>query len=294
VTIPFAESALRALVSNFLAEDMGRGDLTTSAVVPPTARARARVLAKQPLVVAGLDVVRAVFVELDPSAIIQRCSADGEQAPAGETLALINGSARALLSGERVALNLLQRLSGIATLTRRYVDAVKGTNARIVDTRKTTPGLRALEKYAVRVGGGQNHRMGLDDGVLIKDNHIAIAGGLREAVEAARAALPHLHKIQVEVENLDQLREAVKLGAIKRLRRPCGDRVVRGHHAGDRSRLCRSRSGPHLGWSADPLGPGCGHQLGARSMLRYFPLHDAALQDARERGRGAARGPALQ
>ena len=199
-------------MSNFLAEDMGRGDLTTSAVVPPTARARARVLAKQPLVVAGLDVVRAVFVELDPSAIIQRCSADGEQAPAGETLALINGSARALLSGERVALNLLQRLSGIATLTRRYVDAVKGTNARIVDTRKTTPGLRALEKYAVRVGGGQNHRMGLDDGVLIKDNHIAIAGGLREAVEAARAALPHLHKIQVEVENLDQLREAVKLG----------------------------------------------------------------------------------
>lgn len=212
MTIPLTEYALRALVSNFLAEDIGRGDLTTSAVVPLTARARGRFLAKQPLIVAGLDVVRSVFAEIDPSVLIQICSADGEQVPAGETIALINGSARAILSGERVALNLLQRLSGISTLTRRYVDAVKGTSTRIVDTRKTTPGLRVLEKYAVRVGGGQNHRMGLDDGVLIKDNHIAIAGGLREAVQAGRATLPHMHKIQIEVENLDQLREAVKLG----------------------------------------------------------------------------------
>ena len=212
MAVPLTEYALRALASNFLAEDIGRGDLTTSAVVPPTALTSGRFLAKQPLIVAGLDIVRAVFAELDPSVLIQIRSADGEQVSAGETIALVSGSARAILSGERVALNLLQRLSGIATLTRRYVDAVKGTNARIVDTRKTTPGLRILEKYAVRVGGGQNHRMGLDDGVLIKDNHIAIAGGLREAVLAGRGALPHMHKIQIEVENLDQLREALKLG----------------------------------------------------------------------------------
>ena len=200
------------MVAEFLSEDIGRGDVTTLAVVPEAARARGRLLAKQPLVVAGLDVVRAVFAELDSGVVMEARVREGDTVSTGAVLAWLSGPARALLTGERVALNLLQRLSGIATLTRRFVEAVRGTRARIVDTRKTTPGLRLLEKYAVRVGGGCNHRMGLDDGVLIKDNHIALAGGLREAIEAARAAVAHVHKIQVEVESLDQLREALKLG----------------------------------------------------------------------------------
>ena len=200
------------MVTGFLAEDVGRGDITTLATVPADARARGHVIAKQSLVVAGLEVARAVFLELDPDVTVDASAHDGDSAPAGAALAHLSGSARALLTGERVALNLLQRLSGVATLTRQYVEAIRGTQARIIDTRKTTPGLRLLEKYAVTVGGGQNHRMGLDDGVLIKDNHIALAGGLRHAVEAARAAVAHLHKIQVEVESLDQLHEALKLG----------------------------------------------------------------------------------
>jgi nicotinate-nucleotide pyrophosphorylase (carboxylating) len=200
------------MVAGFLAEDIGRGDITTLATVPPGARARGRLVAKQPLVVAGLDVARMVFAELDPDVTVDARAHDGDSAPDDAILADLSGSARSLLTGERVALNLLQRLSGVATLTRRYVEAIQGTQARIIDTRKTMPGLRRLEKYAVTVGGGQNHRMGLDDGVLIKDNHIALAGGLRHAVEAARAAVAHLHKIQVEVEDLDQLHEALKLG----------------------------------------------------------------------------------
>lgn len=204
--------ALQEMVSAFLAEDLGRGDLTTLATVNPEARTRGRFLAKQPCVIAGLDVARAVFAELDPHVAMEARLGDGEAAAAGAIIATLHGRARAVLSGERVALNLLQRLSGVATLTRRYVDLIRGTRARIIDTRKTTPGLRLLEKYAVTVGGGHNHRMGLDDGVLIKDNHIALAGGLREAIHAARSSVAHMHKIQVEVEDVDQLREALKLG----------------------------------------------------------------------------------
>lgn len=210
--ITLTDRALSAMVAEFLSEDIGRGDVTTLAVVPEAARARGRLLAKQPLVVAGLDVVRAVFAELDSGVVMEARVRESDTVSTGAVLAWLSGPARALLTGERVALNLLQRLSGIATLTRRFVEAVRGTRARIVDTRKTTPGLRRLEKYAVTVGGGQNHRMGLDDGVLIKDNHIALAGDLRSAVDAARAAVAHLHKIQVEVEGLDQLHEALKLG----------------------------------------------------------------------------------
>ena len=204
--------ALREMVSAFLAEDLGRGDLTTLATVNPEARTRGRFLAKQPCVIAGLEVARAVFAELDPHVTMEARVTEGEEASAGAIIATLHGRARAMLSGERVALNILQRLSGVATLTRRYVSLVQGTRARIIDTRKTTPGLRLLEKYAVTVGGGHNHRMGLDDGVLIKDNHIALAGGLREAIYAARQSVAHMHKIQVEVEDLDQLREALKLG----------------------------------------------------------------------------------
>ncbi len=192
-----------------LGEDLGRGDITTRAIVRPRATARGSFMAKQDLVLAGLEVADAVFGSFDPYLQIESTVSDGEQVASGRAFARIKGDAQILLTGERVALNFLQHLSGIATMTRKYVDAIAGTNARIVDTRKTTPGLRMLEKYAVRMGGGQNHRLGLDDGVLIKDNHIAMAGGVGEAVRRAREAAGHLHKIEVEVASPAQVREAL-------------------------------------------------------------------------------------
>src|SRR4051794_2551615 len=201
-------------IGEFLAEDIGRGDITTSATVPPDTRGQGRFLAKEYLVLCGLDVAEAVFFHLDPdSAEIESTFADGDEIEEGTAFGTLKGFADVLLIGERLALNLLQRLSGIATLTRAYVKAVEGTGASIVDTRKTTPGLRQLEKYAVTVGGGKNHRMGLDDGVLIKDNHIALAGGIAAAVRAAKAKCGHLHKIEIEVTNWAQLREAIEAGA---------------------------------------------------------------------------------
>src|SRR5947208_2667222 len=203
-----------ASIGEFLAEDIGRGDITTAATVPAETRGVGRFLAKEDLVLCGLDVAEAVFFHLDPDVSeIETTFTDGDEIPADTTFGMVKGYADALLVGERTALNLLQRLSGIATLTRQYVKAVDGTNARIVDTRKTTPGLRMLEKYAVTVGGGKNHRMGLDDGVLIKDNHISLAGGITEAVTAAKRTVGHLHKIEVEITNWAQLREAIEAGA---------------------------------------------------------------------------------
>jgi len=202
-----------SLVSEFLREDLGRGDITTRSVVLPSARGRGHFFAKQQCVIAGLEVAEAVFTLLDSRISIESFVLDGDWVEAGREFARTEGAASALLGGERVALNLLQRLSGIATLTRQYVDAVKGTGAEILDTRKTTPGLRTMEKYAVLVGGGRNHRFGLDDGVLIKDNHIALAGGVEEAVRRARAAASHLMKIEVEVSNLSQVKEALAAGA---------------------------------------------------------------------------------
>jgi nicotinate-nucleotide pyrophosphorylase (carboxylating) len=165
------------------------------------------------LVVAGLEAAEAVFSTLDTQQQLEAFASDGEEVEAGKVIARTSGFADVLLAGERVALNLLQRLSGIATVTRKYVRAIEGTNAQIVDTRKTTPGLRLLEKYAVISGGGRNHRLGLDDGVLIKDNHIALAGGVGAAVERARASVGHLHKIEIEVSSEKDLREAIKGGA---------------------------------------------------------------------------------
>lgn len=170
-------------------------------------------MAKQDLILAGLEVADAVFGSFDPYLQIESTVGDGEEVTNGKIFARIKGDAQILLAGERVALNFLQRLSGIATMTRKYVDAIAGTNARIVDTRKTTPGLRMLEKYAVKTGGGQNHRLGLDDGVLIKDNHLAMAGGVVEAVRRAREVAGHLHKIEVEVATLDQVIQALDAGA---------------------------------------------------------------------------------
>ncbi|MER3430183.1 MAG: nicotinate-nucleotide diphosphorylase (carboxylating) [Blastocatellia bacterium] len=201
-------------VGHFLAEDIGRGDITTSATVPREVRGLGRFIAKEYLVVCGIEVAEAVFVHLDGEiSELETAFNDGDEVEEGTIIGVIKGYADVLLTGERVALNLLQRMSGIATLTRQYVRAVEGTSASIVDTRKTTPGLRLLEKYAVTVGGGKNHRMGLDDGILIKDNHISLAGGVTEAVRAAKTKAGHLHKIEVEVTNWAQLREAIEAGA---------------------------------------------------------------------------------
>jgi nicotinate-nucleotide pyrophosphorylase (carboxylating) len=207
------EGALYSQIGLFLREDLGRGDITTQATVMRNARARGRFMAKEKMVVAGLEAAEEVFNLLDQQQQIEAFVADGEEADAGKVIARTSGFADVLLAGERVALNLLQRLSGIATLTRSYVQAIEGTAAQIIDTRKTTPGLRMLEKYAVLLGGGRNHRLGLDDGVLIKDNHIALAGGVGAAVSMARERIGHLHKIEVEVSNEAGLREAVKNGA---------------------------------------------------------------------------------
>ena len=203
-----------AAIGQFLAEDIGRGDITTEATVPTDVRGMGRFLAKEDLVICGLDIAEAVFFHLDgESPELEGTYMDGDEVSAGTVFGTLKGYADVLLTGERVALNLLQRLSGIATLTRQYVRAIEGTAASIVDTRKTTPGLRILEKYAVRIGGGKNHRLGLDDGVLIKDNHIALAGGVTEAVSAAKQRTGHLHKVEVEVTNWAQLREAIEAGA---------------------------------------------------------------------------------
>jgi nicotinate-nucleotide pyrophosphorylase (carboxylating) len=196
-----------------LAEDIHTGDITTLAMLPKARRMRARLIAKEPLVLAGLSVAERVFARLDPSIRFEAAFADGDPLQTGDVIARLEGDASALLQGERVSLNLLQRMCGIATQTAAYVKEVEGTGARVVDTRKTTPGLRVLEKYAVRVGGGTNHRTGLYDGVLIKENHIAAAGGILEAVRRARAYIPHTLKVEIETESLEQVALALEAGA---------------------------------------------------------------------------------
>jgi nicotinate-nucleotide pyrophosphorylase (carboxylating) len=200
------------MASAFLAEDIGRGDVTTQATVRPTARGRGKFLAKQSLIIAGIEVTEAIFTNLEPGMELEAFVYDGDRVEPGHEFARIEGLAQVLLMGERVALNLIQRMSGIATETRRYVEAIQGTQAQIVDTRKTAPGLRMLDKYAVLVGGGRNHRFGLDDGCLIKDNHIALAGGIREAVHRAQESVGHLLRIEVEVGSIDDLAEALDSG----------------------------------------------------------------------------------
>jgi nicotinate-nucleotide pyrophosphorylase (carboxylating) len=196
-----------------LAEDIHTGDITTLAMLPQARRMRARLVAKEPMVLAGVAVAERVFARLDPSTRFQAEFSDADRLQVGDVIARIEGDAAALLQGERVSLNLLQRMCGIATQTAAYVQEIAGTGARVVDTRKTTPGLRVLEKYAVRVGGGTNHRTGLYDGVLIKENHIAAAGGIPEAVRRARAYIPHTLKVEVETESLEQVALALEAGA---------------------------------------------------------------------------------
>lgn len=204
---------IEPIVRAALLEDLGRaGDVTTDAVVPADLKAVGKLAARKEGRVAGLAVAMAAFRLLDPAAEFAVNYDDGHDVPAGGVIAKVHTTARGLLTAERTALNLMGRMSGIATATRALVQAVEGTKARIVCTRKTTPGLRSLEKWAVKLGGGANHRFGLDDAVLIKDNHIAIAGGVRAAVEAARAAVGHMVKIEVEVDTLDQLAELLAIG----------------------------------------------------------------------------------
>ncbi|MGH6770858.1 MAG: carboxylating nicotinate-nucleotide diphosphorylase [Xanthobacteraceae bacterium] len=202
-----------AAVDRALAEDLGRaGDVTSIATIPEGTPARAVVVARKAGVIAGLPLVAAAFRRLDPDIRIEARGRDGDTVDAMTALMTVNGDARAVLSAERAALNLLGHLSGVATATQELVRRVAATKTRICCTRKTTPGLRALEKYAVRCGGGFNHRMGLDDAMLIKDNHIAVAGGVRAVLERARACAGHLVKIEIEVDNLDQLAEVLSVG----------------------------------------------------------------------------------
>jgi nicotinate-nucleotide pyrophosphorylase (carboxylating) len=213
MTAPLPDLLIAETVRAALTEDLGRaGDITSLACVPADTRLRAVFAARQAGVVAGLACARLAVLALDPGADFKAIVDDGARVGPGDKLAWVDANARALLGAERVALNLLGRLSGVATLTRAYVDAIDGTGALIVDTRKTTPGLRALEKYAVRCGGGVNHRFGLDDAILIKDNHIAACGSVAEAVRRAKAAAGHLTKVEVEIDRLDQLEDALRHG----------------------------------------------------------------------------------
>lgn len=201
------------VVRRALEEDLGTGDVTTDILVPPERQGRARVYAKEYLVVAGIEVASCVFTCLSPAVFFPWRACDGDRVEAGGTIMEMCGPLRALLHAERVALNFLQHLSGVATMTRRFVEAVSGTRARIVDTRKTLPGLRRLEKYAVRVGGGSNHRGSLSEGVLVKENHIAACGGIRPALEALRRRIPHLVRIEVEARSIPEVGEALEAGA---------------------------------------------------------------------------------
>lgn len=204
---------LAEIVGRALSEDIGTGDITSEAIIPADLMGEATFKAKEDGIVCGLSVARMVFAMVDPRIVFEPLVQEGERISHGQLVARVTGPARALLMGERVALNFLQRLSGIATRTRSMAELIRYYNARITDTRKTAPGLRLLEKYAVRIGGGSNHRFGLYDAILIKDNHIAVAGGIKSAVSAARQRVGHTIKIEVEVESLDQVTEAVESGA---------------------------------------------------------------------------------
>jgi nicotinate-nucleotide pyrophosphorylase (carboxylating) len=211
--MPDNMNGIDKIIETALAEDIHTGDITTLSILPQPRSMRARLIAKEPMVLAGVAVAARVFARLDPSTPFSAAFSDGDRLQVGDVIACIEGDAAALLQGERVSLNLLQRMCGIATQTAAFVKEIEGTGARVVDTRKTTPGLRVLEKYAVRVGGGTNHRTGLYDGVLIKENHIAAAGGILEAVRLARAYIPHTLKVEVETETLDQVTLALQAGA---------------------------------------------------------------------------------
>ena len=202
-----------SIIKLALEEDIGSGDITTLSTIPEGTTAHGRFIAKEDTVICGIDIAKKVFHTIDASVCFTAHKKDGDKVAKGEIIAEVKGDARSMLTAERTALNIMQRLSGVAKMTSHCVEMVKGTNAKIADTRKTTPGMRALEKYAVRIGGGTNHRYNLADGVLIKDNHIAAAGSITNAVKNARSIIPHTLKIEVEVETFEQLNEALEAGA---------------------------------------------------------------------------------
>jgi len=204
---------IKRIIDTALSEDIGHGDITSSLLIPEDISAKGIITAEDDIVLAGLVVAEQVFKRLDGDAVFEGLASDGDSVKAGTVIARVSGNGRALLTGERVALNFLQRLSGIAALSKKYADAVRGLPVRISDTRKTTPGLRTLEKYAVRAGGCFNHRYGLFDGILIKENHIALTSGVEEAVSAAKMKSPHTIKVEVEVKNLEEVKAAVKCKA---------------------------------------------------------------------------------
>ncbi|NMB33659.1 MAG: carboxylating nicotinate-nucleotide diphosphorylase [Clostridium sp.] len=201
------------IIMNALKEDIPSGDITTDNIIGENSESEAILIAKDDGVIAGLNVAQRVFLLLDDGIIFKKVAEEGQQVKCGDIIATVSGNTRAVLKAERTALNLLQRLSGIATATRKLVDRVGDIKAKVVDTRKTTPGLRILEKYAVRVGGGYNHRFSLSDGVLIKDNHIKAAGGIKNAIEHVRNRIPHTIKIEIETETIEQVQEALDAGA---------------------------------------------------------------------------------
>jgi nicotinate-nucleotide pyrophosphorylase (carboxylating) len=207
------QAEIRRIIERALREDIGSGDVTTGSVLTGREKGRARAVAKADMVIAGIHVFKEVFLVVDPEIRFLGKIRDGQQAKKGETIAEVSGRLSSILQAERAALNLFQRMCGIATMTRSYVDRVKGTKAKILDTRKTAPGLRVLDKYAVKAGGGHNHRFALYDGVLIKDNHIAAAGGITPAVNRAASSITPTLKIEVEVKNLKEAKEALKAGA---------------------------------------------------------------------------------
>lgn len=206
-------SPIEKIIDIALKEDLGPGDITTSAIVDPSIKGKARLLAKEEIVLAGIEVFSKVFSLLDTEITVEWNYQDGDMVPNGDYIGIVKGLMGGILTGERTALNFLQHLSGIATLTRKYVERIGSSQVRVIDTRKTTPGLRILEKYAVRVGGGFNHRFGLFDGILIKDNHIAVAGSIPEALARIKSNIPHTLKIEVEVNDIRGFKEAIKAGA---------------------------------------------------------------------------------
>ncbi len=203
----------RSLLERALAEDIGSGDITSKLTIPETLQGQAVIEAREDLIVCGIEIAQEVFAAVEPTLRFEICLCDGERAPSGAILARVTGSMRGILAAERTALNFMQRLSGIATLTQKYVQQIAGTSAKLVDTRKTLPGWRVLDKYAVATGGGTNHRIGLYDGILIKDNHIAAAGSLTHAVRTAKSGAPKHLRVQVEVESLTQAKAALEAGA---------------------------------------------------------------------------------
>lgn len=209
----FNNPQVEQIITLALNEDIGTGDITTLSTIPADKTALGRFVAKEDMILCGIDLAKHIFGRVDPSIELKANFTDGDAVKKGDVIATVSGNAQNVLTGERTALNFMQRLTGIATRTHASVAEVAGTNAKITDTRKTTPGLRVLEKYAVRVGGGTNHRFNLADGVLIKDNHIAVSGGIKNAVKNARAVIPHTLKIEVEVETKEQLAEALDAGA---------------------------------------------------------------------------------